>query len=281
MKKTILFLVLIFCLTIYGGGSYLTHAHQVDIGEIPINLKDVEEVSFLSTSNAEISAWFFSSFEKKGGVLLLHGVKSNRLQMLDRAKFLQKAGYSVLLIDFQAHGKSLGEKITFGYLEALDAESAYMYLEKRIHSRNIAVIGVSLGGAAALVGNVKNKAKIMILESVYPTLEEAIIDRLEIYLGSIGAYLSPLLTLQLKPRLGFGVDALRPIDHITKRKGAVVIIAGEKDRHTKLIESQRLYSKASDPKELWIVENAKHQDFHKLLGKSYELKILGYLQIWI
>ena len=59
----------------------------------------------------------------------MHGVRSNRLQMLDRARFLNKFGYSVLLFDFQAHGESIGDHITFGYLESLDANAGYSYLE--------------------------------------------------------------------------------------------------------------------------------------------------------
>jgi alpha/beta superfamily hydrolase len=51
----------------------------------------------------------------------MHGVRANRLSMVERARFLSYAGYSVLLFDFQGHGESTGQHITFGYLESKDA----------------------------------------------------------------------------------------------------------------------------------------------------------------
>ena len=58
----------------------------------------------------------------------MHGVRANRLVMLARARFLHKAGYAVLLFDFQAHGESSGKRITFGHLEGLDASAAVTFL---------------------------------------------------------------------------------------------------------------------------------------------------------
>ncbi len=44
----------------------------------------------------------------KGAVLLLHGVRADRREMLNRARFLKEEGYSVLLIDLPSHGESDG-----------------------------------------------------------------------------------------------------------------------------------------------------------------------------
>ena len=262
---------------LYAIGSVLTKAHPTEVGTIPSNISKIREVSFLSQSGSTIKGWMLEAKQGKGGVLLLHGVRSNRLQMLNRAKFLQKEGYDVLLFDFQAHGESKGESITFGHLESLDVEAAYAYLEDRLCNPTIAVIGVSLGGASALLSSVKTKAQVLVLESVYPSIEQAIDDRMKIYLGSMGEYFSPLLTLQLEPRLGFGIDKLRPIDEVSKVTSAVLVVAGEKDIHTTLQESKQLFSKANEPKELWIVKGAKHVDFDALLGKEYEERILDFL----
>ncbi len=284
MKKHIsivILLLLIASLFIYLAGSYLTKAHHATIGSIPNDLKNTRAVSFLSKSGAKLSGWLLEAKQGKGGILLLHGVKSNRLQMLNRARFLQKAGYDVLLFDFQAHGESEGEQITFGHLEALDAESAFDYLQDRLCYPSVGVIGVSLGGASALLGNVKLKAKVMILESVYPTIEEAIDDRLKIYFGSLGSYFSSLLTLQLKPRLGIGVDDLKPIEQLAKVKGAVMIVAGSNDKHTTLAESKRMFEEANEPKELWVVEGVGHIDFDGVDKEEYKERVLFFLGEWM
>ena len=281
MKKILLTLTLLFTLFLYLSGSYLTHPNQVNIGKAPKELGKVREVSISSKSGSTLSGWHLPAKQGKGGVLLLHGVRSNRLQMVNRAKFLHEEGYDVLLIDFQAHGESKGSHITFGHLEALDAEAAYDYLEDRVCNPSIAVIGVSLGGASALLGKVKEKASVLILESVYPSIENAINDRLQIYLGSIGSYFAPLLTFQLKPRLGITVDDLKPIEQISKVKGAVMIIAGAKDRHTTLKESKELFKQAPEPKELWVVEGAKHINFDTYKKEEYQERVLNFLEAWM
>jgi len=279
--KYLIFIITIFLFLLYFTGSYLIKAYPQNIGEIPSDLKNTREVSFPSKSGAQLSGWFLEAKQGKGGVLLLHGVKSNRLQMLNRARFLQKAGYNVLLFDFQAHGESNGSKITFGHLESLDASSAYDYLADRVCSPNIGVIGVSLGGASALLGDIKSKAKVLILESVYPTIEEAIKNRLKIYLGSIGSYFSSLLTLQLKHRLGVPANKLMPIVHLKNITGAVMIISGSKDKHTTPIETKRMFLNAKEPKRLWIIEGVGHVNFDEREEINYKIEILSFLKKWM
>lgn len=282
MKPKILFscsisIIFVFLLATLFAGNYLTSPHQSIIGEPPKGLA-AQKVIFPSKNGSTISGWFIPGEKEKGGILLMHGVRSNRLQMLERAKFLNKDGYSVLLFDFQSHGESLGKYITFGYLESLDADAALLFLKNKLSKKTIGVIGVSLGGAATLIGKVAKDSDAIILEGVYPTIEEAISNRLTIRLGHIGKYLVPLLTLQIKPRLGFNSSELRPIEKITNVKGAVFIIAGALDKHTTFAESKRLFEAAHEPKFLWELEGAGHMDFSRYMADKYQEKVLWYFR---
>ena len=68
--------------------------------------------------------------------------------MTDRARLLQRYGFSVLLIDLQGHGETLGEAITFGYRESRDVTAALAWLKSSTGPpRRIGIIGCSLGGA--------------------------------------------------------------------------------------------------------------------------------------
>lgn len=163
--------ILIFFSVVILTGSILSLPHQNNIGEPPDNLK-AEKVLFPSKSGSNISGWFIPGKNNMGGILLLHGLKSNRLQMMKRAEFLNENGYSILMIDFQSHGESIGDGITFGYLEALDAEAAFTFLENKLPNNHIGVIGISLGGAAALLGQVAEKSKAIIIESVFQLLKK-------------------------------------------------------------------------------------------------------------
>ncbi len=261
-------------------GFYLSYPNQVHIDK-PQSTLNLEKVTFPNKSGAVLHGWYIQGIQNKAGVLLLHGVRSNRLQMLNRAIVLNKQGYSILLFDFQAHGESIGEKITFGYLEALDAEAGFSYLKQRINGNKIGVIGVSLGGAAALLGDVKKEADAMVLESVYPTIEKAIENRLKIKLGDIGAYLMPLMKWQLKLQLGIDPNDLMPIEHMSESKGALLIIGGEKDQRTTLAETKMLYAQAKKPKALWIVKNAGHINIDRFMPKEYKERVLSFFKKYL
>ena len=275
--KIVFILFIVGFILLYLVGIYLSRTHQVSIQKPQTSLA-LEDVSFVSKSGTTLNGWYVQGEEKKAGILLMHGVHSNRLQMLNRAEILHHAGYSVLLFDFQGHGESIGKKITFGYLESLDAEAGYEYLKKRVGQEKIGVIGVSLGGAAVVLGGVKYKADAIILESVYPSIEKAIENRLKVKIGSLGTYLLPVLTMQLKIQLGIDPKELQPINQIDKVKGALFIIGGTEDKRTTKSETISLYNKAKSKKELWMVEGASHIDFDRYVPKEYSIKILDFFK---
>ncbi len=277
--KNILFgcigLLFVSLIVILQTGNYISAPRNSKILSPPNELF-AQKVTFNSESGANISGWYVPGETTKGGILLMHGVKANRLQMLGRATFLNKEGYSVLLFDFQGHGESTGKQITFGYLESLDANAGLVYLEERLTNKSIGVIGVSLGGASALIGEVLTKSDAIILESVYPTIEEAISNRLTMRLGFIGKFFTPLLTWQIKPRLGFYPSELRPIEYISRAKAPVFVIAGSDDKHTTLAESNRLFQKAREPKSFWEIKGAAHVDFYNYNPNEYKLRVLEF-----
>jgi fermentation-respiration switch protein FrsA (DUF1100 family) len=197
--------------------------------------------------------------------------------MVERAGFLHRAGYSLLLFDAQAQGESPGEHITFGYLESLDSQAAVAFLRSQLPAERIGYLGVSQGGAAALIGPAPLPVQALILEAVYPTLREAVIDRMGIRLGPLGRYLAPLLLMQVQPRVGVDPDSVAPIEGIRHIRAPLLLIAGDQDRHTLLSESQRLFEAAPEPKDLWVIPGASHVNFHRFDPAAYEHRVLEFL----
>jgi uncharacterized protein len=185
-------------------------------------------VDFPSESGSRIRGWFLPGQTGYGTIILLHGVRASRLDMLDRARFLSRAGYSVLLFDFQAHGETAGRQITFGFLESRDAQAAVRFVRELAPGENIGVIGVSMGGAAALLSSPPLSIDAIVLEQVYPTLDQAIGDRISMRLGSWSRSLTPLLSWQIYPRLGIHSEALRPVDHAGRIMAPKLSSAGPK-----------------------------------------------------
>jgi alpha-beta hydrolase superfamily lysophospholipase len=118
-------------------GSFLTAPANQIIGNLPADVAG-RSIQFPSESGSTIHGWFIPGNKGAGAVVLMHGVRANRLSMLDRARFLSRAGYSVLLFDFQAQGESEGKHITFGYLESKDAQAAISFLRSNAPDEKMA-----------------------------------------------------------------------------------------------------------------------------------------------
>lgn len=209
-------------------------------------------------------------------MLLLHGVRGNRRDMLSRAEFLHAHRYSVLLIDFQAHGESAGEQITFGARESQDVTAALVNLQRWVPGEPVGVIGVSMGAAAFVLSENRPAVNAVVLESMYPTIEQAISDRLRLHLGPAGPLLAPVLSVQLRPRLGVGIDELRPIDHVGSIGAPLLFLSGTLDQHTSLEEARALFAAASEPKEFWAVAGAAHVNLHRYAKEEYERRVLSF-----
>ena len=267
---------LVFLMLIWLAGTVLSHSVNRMIGALPPDLKG-RNVSFPSASGATIHGWLIEGQAGKGVLLLMHGVRDSRLSMLDRARFLSAAGYGVLLFDFQAHGESKGEQITFGYLESRDAQAAVNFVRETLPGEKIGIIGVSLGGAATLLAEPKIEVNALVVEMVYPTIQQAIDNRMRHYLNFVGGWLTPLFIAQLKPRLGIAPEVLQPISKVNALTMPKLFIAAAADKHTPLAESQDLFNAAQEPKELWVVNGAEHVNLHRFAKQEYERQVLSFL----
>jgi len=281
-KISIVACALAFCFAVaaFVVGSALVAPNPV-IVTLPSDLAAAESVVFPSASGSIIHGWFLRGQPGSGAVLLLHGVKASRLAMADRARLLYRDGYSVLAIDFQANGESPGAHVTFGFLEALDAQAAVDFLKSHVPNERIGVVGASMGGAAAILAKPRLQVDAMILEEVYPTMVDAVDNRLRIRFGAIGPILSPALTLQLRPRLGISSDDLRPIAVVPSLDVPKHFIVGSDDQHTTLDQSQALFAAAAEPKELWIVDGAQHVDMCGYAGQAYADRVESFLAKWV
>lgn len=273
-RRTIALIVaaLGFPASVFLVGEVLSHPAHMTIGQPPSDLHAVS-VEMYSASGQPVFGWMVRGRPGVGAVLLLHGVRANRIEMLDRARFLGSLGYSVLLIDLPAHGESAGEHITYGIAESQGVAAALAYLSHELPAENIGVIGVSLGAASFVLSKPTVPLSAVVLESMYPTIQEAVADRLDIYLGPLGPSLAPFLLWQLPLRLGISAEQLRPIVALPLLHAPLMVVAGSVDRHTTLAETKRIYAAANEPKEMWIVESAAHVDLYAFNPKAYEEKV--------
>jgi uncharacterized protein len=278
MRRFIIIAIISLVIAIAAAGEVLTQSAHSTIGSPPGDLS-AQSVLLPTHDKETVSGWFVRGMSASGAVLLVHGIRTDRRQMLSRARFLNKQGYSVLLIDLPAHGESTGSRMTFGIREAEAVKSSLAYLTQESPNDKIGIIGISLGAASTVLALSKASPApaAIILESMFPTIDEAVSDRFEMRLGAWSRPLAQLLLLQLPIRLGFWAEELRPIAELSKLHVPVLIASGSKDRHTTADETKRIFQAAKPPKELWIVDGAVHQDLYKFEPKIYESKVLAFL----
>jgi alpha-beta hydrolase superfamily lysophospholipase len=224
-----------------------------------------------------IAGWWVDAGNGLPVVLLLHAVRADRSTMVSRAQLLMQHGFSVLLIDLQGHGETPGEAITLGFRESADVVAAREWIRRSASGRKIGVVGCSLGGASVLLAPQLSGFDAVVLEAVYPRIARAVENRIHIRLGFLAPVLTPLLLMQLEPRLHIAASDLEPIRSISRLGAPVLIAGGSKDEHTTLEETRELFDAAPAPKSLWIVEGARHQDLLAYDRQGYEKHVVGFL----
>lgn len=261
---------------VLAAGEWLTRPAARAIGAAPADLA-AQTVRMATQDGGELVGWFARGAPGAGAVLLLHGVRSDRRQMLPRARALYAAGHAVLLVDLQAHGESPGERITFGAREGAGVVAALAFLRSTLPGERIGVIGVSLGAASLVLAHPRPAPDAVVLESMYPTLAEAVANRLQTVLGPPGPALAPLLLWQMPLRLDLHADALRPIDAMAQLGAPLLLVSGREDRHTTWQETERIFAAAQPPKALWPVERAAHVDLYAADAQAYAERVFGFL----
>ncbi len=198
----------------------------------------------------------------------MHGIRGNRTDLVDRVSLFQGLGFSVMVFDFQAHGESDGDAITFGAKESLDAIAAVQYVRLQQPSTPVLALGVSLGGAAALLAGPALDADMLIVESVYSTIRQAVKNRLNMRLPFSGN-LARTLLLQLQPRLGITPEVLSPVNAAENVNVPVLVMSGSLDIHTLPCETEAIYRAIPGDKKLHFFAGAAHQNLARFDTVGY------------
>ena len=115
--------------------------------------KKPEEVSIRSRDGLRLRGYYLEAPEAKGCVLLFHGFRSKGV--MDFAMVLPELyenGYSMLVVDQRAHGRSEGKYIGYGILERYDCQQWAFYMDAKTGGRVPLVLeGVSMGAATVMM----------------------------------------------------------------------------------------------------------------------------------
>jgi hypothetical protein len=193
-------------------------------------------------------------------ILFLHGNAQEVYSWSLVQQELAPVGCRLLLIDYHGYGKSGGEPHEAGLY--LDGKASMRWLHERgVEDPDIVVFGKSLGGGLACEIAQGRELKALVLESTFTSLKR--------------------VARKLFPFLPPGVPLGEVYDSISKLPSTrcpVLVIHGEMDELIPVGEGLDLYAAAPEPKELYLVPGAGHNDVSMVAGQAYAHRIAGFLE---
>lgn len=215
-------------------------------------------ISTASGGTAQLHGWWIPAIAPGAGVWLdLHGNGSNVGDVLKRAFWFKRLGFSTLLIDYRGYGRSPGPFPSESSAYE-DAEAAWNYLKqvRQIPPEQIFLYGHSLGGAIAIE-----------LATQHPELAGLVVE------GSFTT-MRAMVNHLYQQFLIFPVDLLlhQRFDSLSKVRSLtppVLFVHGTLDRVVPAAMSQTLFEAAPEPKQLLLVPEAGHHNVGELGGPLY------------
>lgn len=242
-------------------------------------LGNAQRVEFQGFDNRTRNGWFFPGLRGAPVVIICHGYRSNRQEILTLGTSLQQHRYNVFAFNFAGHGDSPVGYTTFGYQESEELRAVLRMLARRkdVDSNRIGLWGYSLGAYVALsVAQQSEQVKALVLDSVYPTPS----DLLRLELANSGTDFIPLLG---KVTLSeFHLLSLLYRDHPDPRlaldalAGMPKLFVSGDDAPGLAAFTQELYDAAPGPKELLPLPRTNMASLADVERRSYENQIVGF-----
>jgi alpha-beta hydrolase superfamily lysophospholipase len=274
----------IFALALYGA-RILTRRRVPDALASPADYDlNYEDVAFPSRDGLMLRGWFIPAVSPRGTVIFCHGHAGSMDPDLKYAPALHDRGYSVLMFDFRAHGRSDGKLVSMGSLEQQDLLGAVDFLYGR-GIKQVGVLGFSMGGrvaistapqSEAIAAVVSDGGPVTMLESIAAGSKER---------GLPGFLAGPVawLTLWLAGRWTgcdlLQADAVHWVPRLAPR--ALLLIHGGRDPYASIAAVEALFAAAKEPKELWVVPEADHRQVDKQHPDEYVKRVIGFFDRYL
>ena len=243
-----------------------------------------EDVSLVSTDGLRLSGWFVPSKRKpKGTIIYLHGLGDCKTAGVTLTRVLHKAGFHVLLYDSREHGESEGSYCTYGYNEKYDVSTAIDFVKKkRIRTGEIGIFGTSMGAAVAIqAAAVDHRIKAVAAEASFTDLRRISVDYQRRIVKLPWHFLRNVAMSRSQKIAQFKARDVSPINDVRKLSIPILFNHGMDDRLINYEYSKTLYHHANEPKDLFLVPGANHQDLWEVAGSSYENNIIDFFRRWL
>ena len=278
----LLWILLIFILLTLGIGLgfsfYFTHRGQLGEVHSPDEYgMEFESIEFQTSDKLTLRGVWIPARGSDKAVIILHGHGSSYDFDVYRSPALHAAGFNVLLFDFRAHGRSEGNRMTFGYEEQKDVAAAIEFVHKR-GMKHVGLLGFSYGGMASMISTPKSPDVEAVISDGGPARIRTAIAARGVEMGFPLWLTKPLAWLIISMtslRLGVNLFRYEPIQWVGKiTPRPILFIHGDLDQY--LPDFDDLYAAASTPKELWRLPDAGHTNASQLYPEEHTRRVVEF-----
>jgi uncharacterized protein len=243
-----------------------------------------EEFEVRAPDGAMLRGWKVRAAAENGSwVLVFHGVADNRYGMTEHARLLLQRGYSVVMMDWRAHGASGGEMATYGWLERKDTSAVIDELERAEHPKHLYALGNSMGAGIALQaagGDARIEA--VAAEAPFASLQEAAYDyaglrRWPLLGKTLFAPGAWVLIYRGEKMAGFPASEVSPEKAVEKRSFPLLLICDGADLVLPCRHAEMILRAARGPKELWRVPGAMHTGALGTASEEFRRRVIQFL----
>lgn len=221
------------------------------------------EVWFPTASRKRLHGWLTVPVDEQGSprwVILVHGWGRNAERMLPYIRALVSAGFSTLAFDARHHGLSDPDGFASMKKFSEDIRAAADFLEREGEKPPFAVLGLSIGGSAAIHAAAHDRRLCpAVTVGAFAHPRDAMIA-----LGFgrfLFAPMAPLLFRFIEWRVGARLDDLAPEKNIGKVP-SVLVVHGAEDTVVPPSHAHRLLAAANGHAQLWLIPGRGHSDVH-------------------
>jgi fermentation-respiration switch protein FrsA (DUF1100 family) len=245
---------------------------------------EFEDVTVTNPDGMKLAGWFIPS-ENGAVIIMQHGYKSTRRELLNEAEMMHRHGYGVLITSIRAHDYSEGELITLGIYEVDDMEAWYQYLLTRddFDHDKIGIIGNSYGGMLSIQYAAQNEnIKAVVANCAFSSMPDTVATSVTHFTGLPEFPFVPLIVFWAEADTGVKmeeIDATKWISQISPRP--VFLMQGGKDTVISPESGQLLYDAAGEPKELWYDAELGHVEFDKERPEEYETRVSAFFDQYL
>jgi uncharacterized protein len=220
-----------------------------------------ETVKFTTGDGLQLVAWEMVHLGVTKMVVMASGYRDRKTSVLAVATGLYKHGLNVFLLDFRNQGDSAMDTVqTMGWREVEDMSAAIDVVAARHPTSRIGATGWSMGAVVSLFAAAQDpRIAAVAADSAYAD-QSSVIAFNFMQMTHLPAFpFVHVADLLSQWRAGYRPSRVRPEDIVGRiAPRPLLMIHGVKDDLCPVEHAHRLYARAGEPKELWLVPAAKH-----------------------